>query len=274
MNTKDTKYNRAPWQGYIAPEWQDIIQEPEQWLADNTGELVVSYPSREVRRIKTPNGVLYVKIIRALTDQGLTGRDLGSFLKWYCRPSRAIATWHISWKILAAGFCCARPVLAVRKRSHWLYPTDIFVSEDVQAKEVSTLIPEYQEPAKQTELATILGQQLGAFHSAGFVHGDCILRNLCLNANQQLVFLDNDRSKKRGWQTPFCSSRRNLAQIGYSAQRLGLPESFVQKLFSEYAIARQWSDNRVTAVSASLLSEIKRRLQKRERNIRRKSDPA
>jgi len=271
MSTRDIKYNVAPWRGYLSSDWQDIIHAPEQWLADNPGELVVSYPSREVRRITTPKGVLYVKIIRGLTDRGLTGRDPGSFLKWYCRPSRAIATWRISWQILAAGFRCARPVMAVRQRSQWAYPTDIFISEDVQAQEISTLLPQYQGPAAQAELAAILGRGLAAFHSAGFVHGDCILRNLCLDADNQLVFLDNDRSKKRGWRHPFCSSRRNLAQIGYSARRLDLPEAFVQKLFSEYSIAAQWAASRATAVSASLLTAINRRLQQRESGIRKKS---
>ncbi|NLF92716.1 MAG: hypothetical protein GX564_02415 [Oligosphaeraceae bacterium] len=268
MNSAGLKYTSGSWQGYIAADWQNTIPELEPWLAAHPGQLVVSYPSREVRRIETPRGVLYAKIIRGLTDPGLTGRDPGSFLKWYCRPSRALATWRISWQILAAGFRCARPVLAVRRRSGCGYPTDIFISEDVQAQALSDRLP--QTPAAAADLAAILGRELAAFHRAGFGHGDCILRNLCLDSESRLIFLDNDRSKRLSRFWPFRACRRNLAQLGYSARRLGLPEAFVQKMFSAYAQAAAWPAARTAAETAALLSAISRRLQQRERNLRRK----
>ncbi len=271
MNSFGLKYIRHGWRGYIAAEWQDIFSEPGQWLADNPGQLIVSYPSREVRRLETRRGVIYAKIIRALTDPGLSGRDFISFLKWYCRPSRAIATWRISNQILQAGFHCARPVLALRRRSGWGYPLDIFVSEEVQAPVLSESLPQWRHDL--AKLAAILGRELAVFHQAGFVHGDCILRNLCLDAEQRLVFLDNDRSKRRSRFWPFWIYRRNLAQLGYSARRLDLPESFVQQLFNAYAQAAQWTEQRATAETTALLNAINRRLRGREKARSRKRQP-
>ncbi len=269
MNSAGIKYTSGRWHGYIAADWQNMIPDLDAWLGAHPGQLVVSYRSREVRRIVTPQGVLYAKIIRALTDPGLTGRDPGSFLKWYCRPSRAIATWRISWHILQAGFRCAKPVLAVRRRSGSGYPTDIFISEDVQAQALSDCLP--QTPAAADDLAAILGRELAAFHQAGFVHGDCILRNLCLDSESRLIFLDNDRSKRVSWFWPYRACRRNLAQLGYSARRLGLPETFVQKMFSAYAQAAAWPEPKAAVETAALQAAINRRLQLREQALRRKA---
>lgn len=185
-----------------------------------------------------------------------------SFLKWVFRFSRALAAWRISQRLLAAGFHCARPVLAIRRRSVAGYPTDVFISEEVSAPVLSDVLPTLP-PEQQLQLAGLLGRELQKFHAAGFVHGDCILRNLCLSPEQELVYLDNDRSKTRGLAGIFSRSTRNLAQIGYSARRCGASPDFPVVLFEEYAKQAGWPLAQRQKSIKRLCESIEKRLQNR-----------
>ncbi|MFA6929506.1 MAG: lipopolysaccharide kinase InaA family protein [Lentisphaeria bacterium] len=255
-------YSSGSWRGYIAADWQQEIVDFELWQREHPGETVVSYQSRKVCRVQSAKGTVYVKTILALTDPGMTGKDWLSFLKWVLRPSRALATWRISQRLLAAGFLCARPVLALRKRSHWGYPNDVFISEEVTASVLSEVLPRLN-PSQQLELAKLLGLELQKFHAAGFVHGDCILRNLCLSAENKLIYLDNDRSKKRGLWAPFCRSIRNLSQLGYSARRCGAEPDFVVEFIQVYGAKAGWSSRQQENIIARLCGGIEQRLKNR-----------
>ncbi len=209
MNAKP--FQSGKWRGYADEAFAAQFHDLDQWLADNPGEVVVSYASREVRRVTltATNQVVYLKIIRGLTDAGFARKEWFSWCKWVFRPSRAIHTMAISEAMLDAGFLCAVPLLAARRRDG-IYPTDIFVSADVNSADL------WQEsPLQPPELVTFLAEQLNRFHQAGFAHGDCILRNLALR-DSQLVYLDNDRT----WRPPALFRRhyqkRNLAQLSYS----------------------------------------------------------
>ena len=203
------------WDGYVSDEaWQEEFRDLDAWLKVHPGTTIVAYPSREVRRVETPMGVVYLKYIRALTDAGLTGHEWLSWAKWVFRPSRALATWRISQKLLAEGFACPVPVLAVRRRQHG-YPNDLFVSLEIPRPNL------WDEPGDSPdELIRILAAETARFHEAGFAHGDFILRNLCLNpSTRHLVFLDNDRTWRPMPGLRGHYQKRNLAQMTYSLLR-------------------------------------------------------
>ena len=262
LTREEIPYSSGRWRGRVAAGWQAEFQDFEKWQFEHAGETVVSYRSRKVCRVQTAKGTLYVKTIWGLTDAGMTGRDILSFLKWVLRPSRALAAWRISHRLLAAGFHCARPVLAIRRRSRVGYPTDVFISEEVTAPVISEILPNLTAK-QQLDLARLLGRELQKFHAAGFVHGDCILRNLCLNSENELVYLDNDRSKVRSVITIFSRSIRNLAQIGYSARRCGAGPDFPVTLFEEYARQAGWGDARSQKTIRRLCNGIEKRLKNR-----------
>ena len=262
LTQAEIPYSSGKWKGLIAADWQEEIPDFDQWQPGHPGETVVSYQSRSVCRVQTPKGRIYIKKIRALTDAGMNGKDWLSFLKWVLRPSRALAAWRISQRLLAAGFHCARPVLAIRKRSLSGYPTDVFITEEVDAPVISELLPALQAP-QQLALAEFLGRELHTFHAAGFVHGDCILRNLCLTAENKLVYLDNDRTRKNGVAGIFHWQLRNLAQIGYSARRCGAAPEFPLALFEEYARQAKWSISRRQKTIRRLCEGIEKRLRNR-----------
>ena len=232
------------WDGYVSDEaWQEVFRDLDTWLQVHPGTTIVAYPSREVRRVETPLGVVYLKYIRALTDAGLTGREWFSWAKWVFRPSRALATWRISQKLLAEGFACPVPVLAVRRRRHG-YPNDLFVSLEIPRPNL------WDEPGDSPdELIRLLAAETTRFHEAGFAHGDFILRNLCLNpSTRHLVFLDNDRTWRPMPGLRWHYQKRNLAQMAYNLLRrfetIEVPHAFLQEYralvptLSEPAVAK------------------------------------
>lgn len=219
-------FHSGQWRGFVAEGCEGDFGALDEWTAAPPGEIVVSYASRDVCRITLNSGrVAYAKIIRALTDGGLTGKDWFSWAKWHFRPSRALATWRISQKLLAAGFRCPQPLLAVRKRTRCT-PTDIFVSAGISAPDL------WAEFSISPEA---LAAELARFHRAGFAHGDCILRNICRdNATGELIYLDNDRT----WRPPALFrahyQRRNLAQLVYSLIKHENSTAAAEKFLAAY----------------------------------------
>ena len=223
------------WHGLVVDElWQKELKYVDSWLMFNPGDTVVEHLSRDVTRVETTLGVVYVKYIRALTDDALQGRDAFSRAKWYCRPSRALATWRISERLLAEGFACPVPVLAARRRiflrPFYGHPHDIFIAHEIPWPNL------WDEPGMPPEqLALLLAAETARFHNAGFAHGDFILRNLCLNpATRHLIFLDNDRTWHPLPPIRWHYQRRNLDQMAYSLLRRFNTSDVLRAFLNEY----------------------------------------
>ena len=248
------------WRGLVADEdWCQEFHCLDQWLQAHPGEAVVTHPSREVRRIETPQGVVYLKYMRALTDAGMHGREFFSWAKWVFRPSRALATWRISQHLLTAGFACPVPVLAVRRRLHG-YPHDIFIAHEVPRPNL------WDEPGMAPEeLALLLAAETARLHDAGFAHGDFILRNLCLNpSTQHLILLDNDRTWRPLPPIRLHYQRRNLDQMAYSLLRRFTAPDLPLVFLNEYQrLTGKLSGEEVAAI----LQKAKRRLANREKTL-------
>lgn len=246
------------WRGLVADElWRREFDDLDGWLRDHPGTAVVTHASRQVRRVETPHGVVYLKYIRALTDAGLTGREWFSWAKWVFRPSRALATWRISQALLDAAFDCPVPVLAARRRLRG-YPHDLFVAREVPLPNL------WDKPGDAPALAHLLAAETARFHAAGFAHGDYILRNLCLAPTTgHLVFLDNDRT----WRPPLLRGhyqKRNLAQMTYSLLRRFEDAAIPREFLDEY---RQQTGKITGEEVARILRGAEKRLANRARKI-------
>ena len=245
------------WKGFAASqEWADLFKNLDRWLIENPGEMVVHYDSRDVRKVVTPLGTVYVKEIRALTDAGLHHRDLFSWFKWIFRGSRAIDTWHASRQLLRKGFLCPMPILAVRKR-FGITPKDIFISAEIPYANLWDHMPKGMDVQK---LVNLLANAIVKLHQAGFAHGDCILRNLCYDEiGHKIAFMDNDRT----WMPPLpvrqMQQQRNLAQMAYSIlKRFG--ESSSMAFLTTYAQKAGWPNN--STIKSIQNAAIKRRNRK------------
>lgn len=266
-------YRSGAWHGVVANEWRDELAQLDRWLAEHPGEVVATYPSRRVTRVKTARGNVYIKEIFALTDTGLKGKDIVSWLKWVFRPSRAVQAFAVSDLLLNSGINCAKPVLGARKRSGSLYPTDIFITEEVNAPILADILTKEKDPARLNKLVFTLGRELCRLHRSGFVHGDCILRNICLEPNSTvhcvdnqvgtIYYLDNDRTKYKDWYCFWISPRRNVAQLGYSIMRITNDSSLTKIFLNSYCEACRSTGGKEPYDRNALLQEISLRYRQR-----------
>ena len=259
MSENQLPFHSNGWNGYVAgSKWKELFLDLDKWLADNPGELIVRYPCRDVRKVTTPLGVVYVKDIRALTDAGYYHRDLFSLAKWIFRRSRAVETWNASKTLIRKGFLCPVPLLAVRRRKR-ITPRDVFISAEVPLPNLFDHLP---KGMNGTILAEMLADEIRRLHRSGFAHGDCILRNVCYDEkNRRIAYLDNDRT----WLPPAFLRRhyqcRNLAQMAYSLlKRFG--EASCKHFLEFYSKRAGWPS--AAAIKSMHATALKRRNKKKK----------
>lgn len=201
------------WRGWVDASWQPVLAELDAWLTDHPGTVVVDKRARTVFRVETPQGVVYVKIMRHLQERGRPFKRLLAGLKWYFRPSRALAVLRVSSAMLSRGIGCPEPVLAARRRSRLGWPEDIFISREVASPSVNRLLHEQRDGGAQAGVMVSVARAVARLHNQGFVHGDCLPGNISLDADGMACFLDNDRT----WFAPVLGARRarmkNLLQF-------------------------------------------------------------
>ncbi|MDD3952980.1 MAG: lipopolysaccharide kinase InaA family protein [Lentisphaeria bacterium] len=179
------------WKGLVREGWQSVFADIHQ-LADS-GEVIVDKPDRVVRRIETPNGVVYFKrICGAGTGRGWY------FLKSLLRTPRSLAIWHVSEQMRLADLGCPLPLLAV---SSCCFSScrfeDILVTAEIPYSLVSDLLKDAADNAVREGILQKAGQGIRELHDKGFVHGDCLPGNICMGPDGKLIFLDNDRTAKK-----------------------------------------------------------------------------
>ncbi|MDX9978913.1 MAG: lipopolysaccharide kinase InaA family protein [Lentisphaeria bacterium] len=208
-----SSFRSDAWRGSVHRAWLAPLAELDSWLTGNPGSRVVDKPARQVRRVETPQGVVFVKIIRLPSEQEQPGKRLLGIIKWYCRPSRALAVFAITKSLLEQGIGCPEPILAARRRSSLGWPEDVFISREVLYPTILQLLSETDDPAGQQTILAHAARGIAQLHTARFIHGDCIPGNICLSPEGKLIFLDNDRTCRT---SPFRSHRarfKNLVQL-------------------------------------------------------------
>ena len=187
-------YRSGNWRGVVHHQWQEPLQNLDQWLRDNPGTTVIAKKARTVSRVETPNGVLYVKVLHRLQEKGPAWKMLLTGSKWFLRPSRAIAVFKITSAMLDKGIGCPEPVLAARRRNAIGWPEDIFICREVPYPTLLSLFYTADKIPARDALIANAAHGIAALHNQGFIHGDCIPLNLCLAPDQSISFLDNDRT--------------------------------------------------------------------------------
>ncbi|HLV16940.1 MAG TPA: lipopolysaccharide kinase InaA family protein [Pseudomonas sp.] len=206
-------FHSQGWHGRIAPGWQRLFEDIDQWLAINRGEMLVDFPSREVRRVETPEGVVYVKLLRSGGDARGSRRLLAN-LKWLVRPSRALAIMRISQSLLAEDFICPVPVLAARRRDRAGWPTDIFISLECRGINLAERLSAAANAGEASSVLAMTAREMRRLHEAGFVHGDCTPYNLAFTDQDRLILFDNDRTVRSSPPLRRYRQERSLANLG------------------------------------------------------------
>lgn len=185
------KFITGRWQGLVREGWQDVFSDIRQ-LTDS-GTVIVNKPDRVVRRIETAKGVIYYKRICG------AGRGRGwYFLKSLLRQPRSLAVWQVSEQMRMAGVRCPLPLLAVCScRFSGLCFEDILVTAEIPFPRISDLLQEAADNIVRADILQKAGQGVRELHEKGFVHGDCLPGNICMDSEERLIFLDNDRTRKK-----------------------------------------------------------------------------
>lgn len=227
-------YHSKGWHGRIANGWQSLLGDIDRWLALNPGESVVDFPSRQVRRVETPAGVVYVKMLRSGGDARGSRRLLAN-LKWLVRPSRALAILRVSQSLLAEGFICPVPILAARRRAPSGWPTDLFISLECRGTNLAQRLSAAGGAEESHDVLAMTAREMRRFHQAGFVHGDCTPYNLAFTAEERLILFDNDRTVRSPAWLRRHLQERSLANLGLRLTQLAQSSAPFRTFLDHYA---------------------------------------
>lgn len=252
-------YRSGNWRGVVHHQWQEPLQNLDQWLRDNPGTTVIAKKARTVSRVETPNGVLYVKVLHRLQEKGPAWKMLLTGSKWFLRPSRAIAVFKITSAMLDKGIGCPEPVLAARRRNAIGWPEDVFICREVPYPTLLSLFYTADKIPARDALIVNAAHGIAALHNQGFVHGDCLPGNLCLAPDQSISFLDNDRTRP----IPLLSARRaRLKNVLQFLSRLPL-ETQQANVFALFLDTYRQDSATTCPISAKCLSRLAQKLQHR-----------
>jgi hypothetical protein len=200
------------WRGRAAPDWAARIEgDPLEWLERQPHEVVGDRPSARTLRVHAADGIVYAKLLAPLrSGAGPIGR-----LKWALRPSRAGRVLRVSRRFARAELRVPRVLLALRRRRGWR-TEDLLVTAAVEGPSLQRRMVEVQDEAERRRLLRLMGRRAAEMHRAGLVHGDLLPGNLIVvDGGAELVFIDNDRSRRWWPAVPARERRRNLGQALY-----------------------------------------------------------
>lgn len=254
-----TSFHSQGWKGLAATEWLEQLEPLQDWL-DQPGDSIVDLPNRQVRRLATPQGGLYIKLLTTGSSLGGAKGALND-VKWFLRPSRALKILNISRELLEAGFHCPIPILAARRRSPGGWPQDVFVSHECEGTPLPQLLSELPAAEVRAALAKV-AKEISRLHQAGFVHGDCIPGNIALAPSGQVIFFDHDRTVRSTLPgLARYKQRRNLIQFGFRLRHILSSPEHLDYFLAQYATGQNWPAEVSAWETTRVMKGIRRRLQ-------------
>ena len=242
-------FEQDGWRGLIAEGF--TLPSVEAFLAEGGQTLLVESPCRTVAHHSLGRtSPVYAKLMRAQNDTAFQKREFWAHWKWANGPSRAIHILHVSAEMLRDGFHCPEPLLAVRKREPNGWHKNLLVTAEVLAPTLEKSLDNTNDESEREALVREAAKALFQFHAKGYVHGDFLPRNCCLDrVTGQFFFLDNDKTFHWRHLRPFWMLRkRNLEQFAYNLMRReGFQEchdSLARAFLEEYGALSGKSINR------------------------------
>jgi len=209
-----TSFSASGWRGWIANEWKQHLTPTDPLIAlrEPPHEMIKDRPSSRLWKVEFGDESIFVKYMTAANDRR---RSFMDDLKWRYRPSRAIAMLKVTIRMSAAGLHVPYILFAARRR-HAGLTEDLLVMREVQGTTLAEFLQINPIAAKAHQILSMVGQRIAQLHQLRIMHGDLLPQNLILiDDENNLVWLDNDRTRvKTGFMPPHIY-QRNLAQIIY-----------------------------------------------------------
>jgi len=200
MTSSSPIFKARGYTGFAKGEWLDALGDLD--ALRTSGIAVVDKPNRMVRRIDTPKGVVFVKWLWCA--QGHFARIKSLF----CSP-RVIRIYKMHNDLLSKGICCPEPLLAAQGRDG----AEIFAAAEVPYPTVYQLLLKKDSLTDCCNTLACAAKGIRKLHEAGFAHGDCLPGNMCIDDEERVYFLDNDRTSRPPAFLRARGKRRNLVQF-------------------------------------------------------------
>ncbi|MBO4345317.1 MAG: phosphotransferase [Victivallales bacterium] len=194
-----TPFKSGGWSGIAAEEFAKYLPSLESILADGT--IIVNKPDRIVRRLDLDGASFFAKSF-------LKPKRLDDRLKRAIRKPIPFKLWRIHDEMLAKGVGCPRPMVAATDNGG----TQLFICTAISFPRSCDLIRRVSLeglPGVFTKAAHAIAK----LHRAGFIHGDALPGNICLDDDGSAAFIDNDRTSHIPPLFGGVARRRNLVQF-------------------------------------------------------------
>jgi hypothetical protein len=209
-------FHVAGWKGRVEHRWRHLADaDPLEWLTQQSPKTVRQRPSATTSRVETDAGVVFVKHMTALKDREPEVADWPGGLRWRLQPSLALRVLRIHRQLERCGLLVAPVLLAARRCDGWR-AEELLVTGDVSGPNLHEAVINAPDDQSRNELIRMVGRRVAELHRLRFTHGDLLPGNLVVTPDRaNVVWLDNDRSRR--WFPAVLPSvrRRNLAQITF-----------------------------------------------------------
>ena len=266
MNASPTPiiaYRHQRWIGLIRQDWSQAFadHDPLSWMALLPHERSRYRLSRQIYRVDTDKGLVYLKVILGLNERSMQKkRSWMDSLKWRLRPSRAIQTLRVSQAMLANDIWCPPPILAAREHQGGA-ARDIFIAEAVELPGLGMRLKDAASDEHRIEMIRTVVPQIVKLHQKRFLHGDLLPNNLHVTDDlSQVCFMDNDRTRQWPCSLPWWAIKRNLAQLVYRLL-FHQGQAVAQSCLDAYGEAAGWKSSQQVSRSATVLKIAQQRLE-------------
>lgn len=256
-------YRHQRWAGLVHQDWAQAFdqQDPLTWMASLPHERSRYRLSRQIYRVHTDKGLVYLKTILGLNERSMQKNSpwVGR-LKWRLRPSRAIQTLHVSQAMLAHDIWCPPPILAAREYQG-SQSRDIFIAQAVELPGLGMRLKDAASDAQRIEMIRTVMPKIVNLHQKRFLHGDLLPNNLHVTDDlSRVCFMDNDRTRLWPCPLPWWAIKRNLSQLVFRLlSHQG--QAVAQACLDAYGQAANWNKSKQISYSATVLKVAKQRLE-------------
>lgn len=255
-------YRHDRWAGLVHKDWANAFanQDPLAWMTSLPHERSRYRLSRQIYRVNTEQGRVYLKVILGLNERSMQkDRSWLDRLKWQWRPSRAIQTVKVCQDMLANDIWCPAPLLAAREHTGG-QSREVFIAEAVELPGLGIRLAAAADDRARIEMVKQIAPHITQLHRKRFLHGDLLPNNLHVTDDlQRVCFMDNDRTRLWPCSLPWWAIRRNLAQLSYRLL-FHQGQSVAMAFLDAYAMAARWSTKQQSSRVASVMSSAKTRL--------------
>jgi hypothetical protein len=205
----------AGWRGRVGAEWGELVAvDPLAWLAQQPRTVAWRRPSATTYRVVSRRGTVYLKHMTLPRDRKPGSQDwLRRQLKWQLGFSPTFQALRAHVQFARHGLLVPPVLLAARRRTGFR-AEELLVTRDVPGPNLHRAFLESPDEQAKRRLMEMAGRRVAELHRLRFSHGHLLPGHLIVTADRaNLVYLDNDRSRRWYPKVPPPVRRHNLVQV-------------------------------------------------------------